>query len=301
MTLPSRRTWNPDATPPGATLAPNERLLLRRIEERVRSGEFELPQLPSTVHKVMSLAANPKSEVDEIVEVISSDPVLSSELLKAANSVLYGGRTACDSLRDAVMRLGLRGVRGVVLTLSMRSAILRDPRLMTYATEVWRQSIAVAHLARHLSGPAGVEPESAYLMGLTHDIGKVALLSLVSKETRNAGRLSGAFLGTLFVQFHEQCGSRMAEEWSLPPEIVSIAGCHHAFAENPDHPRQAALVSLAHKMDLFVSQALELDYRRLHRAEEMEVLGIPRNARAGLLRDGLPLLETTEQFVRSAA
>jgi len=64
---------------PGAALGAQEPLLLRRIEPRVADGELELPQLPSSVHEVMGLVANSKTDRNEIVEVIGSDPVLSSE------------------------------------------------------------------------------------------------------------------------------------------------------------------------------------------------------------------------------
>lgn len=293
--------WNPDSAAHKSHLSQTEIELLERIERRVQAGDFELPQLPSTAQKIMNLAANPKFEMDEVVEVIASDPVLSSEVLKVANSVIYGGRVACESLRDAIMRVGLRGVRSVMLTLSMRSAILRDPHLMILAIEIWRQSNSVAHLARHLADRARIEPESAYLLGLTHDIGKVALLSLVAEHTRRQGQISAAFLGTLFVRFHEDVGSRMAEEWGLPPEIVSVAGCHHVYMRNEQFPREAALVSLAHKIDLSVSQGQKKAFSELVTTGEMDVLGIDEGIRVGLLKEALTLLRDTDRFTGSAA
>ena len=266
----------------------------------MKTGKFELPQLPSTLQKVTSLTANAGVEMDAIVNVISTDPVLSSELLKTANSVLYGGRVACEGLRDAVMRLGMRGLRGIVMTFTMRTAILRDPRLTTHAKEVWRQALSVARLARHLAPHARIDPDHAYLMGLTHDIGKVALLAMVSRHTRESGKLSGAFLGTLFVRFHERIGAKMASEWNLPEEIVSIAGRHHDFARNPTHPREAALVSLAHRMDLFATQGEEQGYRLLSRSDEMDLLEIPREDRMNILSEALPLLRETEAMATAA-
>lgn len=299
--LTGRRTWNPDATVAGATLAPNERLLLRRLEQRVADGGFELPQLQSTVLEIVSLAANPKASMDEIVVVVERDPALSSEVLKTANSVMYAGHVQSESLRDAVVRLGMRGVRSIVLTISMRSAILSDRALASYATEIWRQALSVGQISRHLARAAKMDPEHAYLMGLTHDIGKVALLALLTKETRNVGRLSGTFLGTLFVRNHEAVGSAMAREWHLPQEVTSIAGCHHAFSSNVQYPREAALVSLAHRIDLFASQNMGQEYRRLARAREFEVLGISPADRFRLLNTALSSFENADEMVREAA
>ena len=72
-----------------------------------------MPQLPSTNLAAIEVASDPSADVAELVELISSDPLLCSELLKTANSVLYATHVPAESMHDAVMRIGLRALRSL--------------------------------------------------------------------------------------------------------------------------------------------------------------------------------------------
>lgn len=257
--------------------------LMDRIAVRIETRDFSLPKLPSTHMTVMDLAANPKVQVEDIVQALSRDLVLSSEILKTSNSVLMGAHTPADTLHDAVMRLGMRSLRSMILSMSMRGALLRDPAIELYAKEVWRQSTSVAKLARVIGTAIKIDPEHAFLLGLMHDIGKVALLAILAEEISSTHQLSSALIGDAFRRFHEQAGVAMAESWQLTEELISVAGCHHNIRTNKDHPRAAALVCLAHKMDLFLTMGSEDGFQSLMDSDEMEFLELSHEARVRLL------------------
>lgn len=258
-----------------------------RIQHRIEDGKITLSQLPSTSIAIMELAAKPTAEVEDVVQIIESDPVLSSELLKTANSILYGGRIPTESIRNAVMRIGMRSLRSMILGLSMRSALLREPNVKLFGEKVWRQAFTVASISRSIADRVGFEPERAFLLGLLHDIGKVALLDTLSKELSDDVRVTPALVGRLFLECHELAGRRMAEIWKLSDELVSVAGQHHDFAANEEHPRSAALVSVAHKMELFLSLGADHEFQALAESAEFEVLGISPQAARELLAQGL--------------
>lgn len=257
-----------------ALLANSEEELLHRLSERIEAGQLEIPQLPRTSMAALELANRPSVEVRQLVEAIERDPLITSELLRIANSALYATQAEASSLQQAVMRIGLKSVRTVVFGAAMKGSLAATKRLNEYAEEVWRQAQSVALVSRALGEQAGIDREQAYLFGLLHDLGKIALLGMLQREMRDLGRLTPALVGRTFHGFHERAGQVMAEAWKLPPEIVSIAGCHHDYAANAEHPREAALAKLAHEVDLRLSLRDESGLRAMVESPALEALGI---------------------------
>jgi len=256
------------------SLEAQERMLFRRIARRLEAGNLELPPIPATSTAVLDLAARANAEVSEVVRVISSDPVLSSELLRTANSVLYGAHEPVETIHEAVMRVGLRTLRSMVLSFSMRNSVINQESLAEHAEEVWRQSFSVGSIARAIAPQLGMEPERAFLIGMLHDIGKVALIAIVNREAPRDFQVGPTFLSKLFHQYHERAGRVMARKWNLSDELVSVAGQHHRFQDNEEHPRSAALASLAHRLDLFLSIAPHCEYHGRFDCPELRFLQV---------------------------
>ena len=264
-------------------LEEKERELLARICARIAKGDLELPQLPSTSMAVIDMTSKNSAEISDIVDMIESDPVLSSELVKTANSALYSGTEAAETISQAVMRLGLRNLRTLMFSLSMRSAVLRDKRLAHYAEEVWRQSYSTASIARAIAKPIGVDPDRAFLLGLLADIGKVSLLAMLRKEIPRGTEVSPVLVGRIFYLFHETAGEKLAQAWNLPADIVAVAGCHHRFEENQRDPKDAALVSMALRLDILLTQDQSVEYRNAAHAPEMDYLKLTTEQRREVL------------------
>jgi putative nucleotidyltransferase with HDIG domain len=231
----------------------------------------------------MEMTSKNTSSVSDVVELIAHDAVISSELLRFANSALYASQHPCTTLRDAVVRLGMRATRSMIMAVSMRTMLLRDKAFREIATEVWRQSQSAGQIARAIAPRIGMEPESAYLIGLLHDIGKIALLETVRREVRDRFEIRPCLIGRVFFLQHERAGARIAREWKLPEELVSVAGCHHRYERNPDFARSAALAKLSHTLDLVLSIGGISEASRLEGLEDWDFLGVDRDARPEML------------------
>ena len=109
---------------PGDGLIDSEEDILRTIGERIEAGKFDVPSLPQTIMTALDLTSNPLAEVGDIVGAIEKDPVLSAELLKTANSVMFAGVREAQTHREAVVRLGQRNLRTLILSLAMRELSL---------------------------------------------------------------------------------------------------------------------------------------------------------------------------------
>ncbi len=262
---------------------PGEEALLAEVAAAVAKGEFDLPLIPSTHIALLDLTSDPDADVGKMDRLISTDVALTAALLKTANSVLYAGTRRAETVRGAVLRVGLRGLRSVLLSLSVRSVLFKTNELAPLAEEVWRQSQSVATNARALAVPLGLDPERYYVLGLLHDVGKVPLLDILRRLAPRDRELRAPFIGLVFDRYHEEVGGKLAAAWNLPEEIVSVAGCHHDFERNETHRRSAALVHLAHAQDLFLSSGRPSEYAALATSAAMAELGLAAPMRTGLL------------------
>ncbi|MEM7516573.1 MAG: HDOD domain-containing protein [Planctomycetota bacterium] len=273
---------NVDLIQRDAHLAEADRALIAQIGKKVDSGKLELPQLPSTSSAVIAMSNDPKAEIGDIVELIRSDPTLSTDLLKTANSAAYSGQAQIETIRDAVARLGMRRLRSLIFAASMRSVMKGPKVIMDYASELWRQSNSVAAISRNIASMVGLDGEKTFLVGLLHDVGKIPVLRMLCDEARQRGDMDPMIVGTAFHRFHEKAGQAMAEAWNLSDELCAVAGCHHDFESNEGFAQTAALVNLAHKLDLYLSAGDSASFRDPGLYDELSFLGLDKQQVAKL-------------------
>jgi HD-like signal output (HDOD) protein len=192
----------------------------------------------------------------ELARGIRQDPALAGGVLKIANSAAYGARGEIFSIDQALLRIGLRQTGRLALALSLHNMIPRNPGEDPQA--YWRHLLGAATAAsvvvRRQPDLAGdIDEESAYLLGLFHDVGLLVLAGQYAKEyraTRHAARASKQpyhvvereVLGT----DHGEMGALIAMSWGLPDHVVETIRVHHSVATaDPEVRRRVELVQLA--------------------------------------------------------
>jgi HD-like signal output (HDOD) protein len=183
--------------------------------------------------RAQRMLADPNTEIDEVEELVGSDPALASALLRAANSAAFGAREEITTIREAALRLGIRRTGQLVIVFSQHRAYqMREPRLRRMAELLWRHSTASAlgadWLARRV-GLAQAEPH-AMLAGLLHDVGMLFMLSVLDDVLeKSAGvRYSDALLVEVVNGLHCEQGDRLLESWSIPEVYRDVVRRHHA-------------------------------------------------------------------------
>ena len=258
--------------------------LVKRVEARVLEERYDLPHIPSTHVTLLDLIADPETDLRKVEQQVAADMVLTASMLRVANSVMYGGTRLVDSVRGAILRIGLRGLRSMLYSQSVKSVIFRGRGLVPFAEEIWRQACSVAVTSRNMAVPLCLDPERTYTLGLLHDIGKIPLLSILRKEAPPSFQFHAPFVGAVLNQFHEQVGERLTTTWNLPQEIVAVTACHHAYADNLEFSQSAALVNLAHRQDLVLSSGDQQHFEELAADPAMEALLLAEPHRAPLLQ-----------------
>ncbi|MGA2136062.1 MAG: HDOD domain-containing protein [Bryobacteraceae bacterium] len=207
-----------------------------------------IPAFPPIVLRLLDLLARDDVEIRELVALISSDPAFSAQILKVANSPLFGYRGQIDSLQSALVVLGLRRVRALSMTVATSNhmkAVLHIEEL----SRCWRHMLACALLTDELAHNCGAFEDRAYTAGLLHDVGRLGLLLAYPKEyaelLRDAGRNALELLDcesqTLGMD-HCAAGRVLAEQWNLPPDFQIVAARHH----DPQNNSEVDLLTLVH-------------------------------------------------------
>ena len=81
-----------------------------------------LPPLPESVIKIETLFAKGDPNIDDVVRIIESDPVLTTDILSKVNAPYYGFSKNIVSILQAVTLFGSTQIRAIVLS----SALQRD-------------------------------------------------------------------------------------------------------------------------------------------------------------------------------
>jgi HD-like signal output (HDOD) protein len=219
------------------------------LKQQDRKGLLaRIPAFPPIVLRLLDLLARDDVEIRELVALISSDPAFSAQILRVANSPIFGFRARIDSLQSALVVLGLRRVRSLCMTVATSNhmkAALRIEEL----SRCWRHMLACALLTEELARSCHAFEERAYTAGLLHDVGRLGLLLAYPAEyaglLRNSGRNVLELLDCEREELgmdHCEAGRLLAVEWSLPEDFQIIAARHH----DPQNNSEVDLLTLVH-------------------------------------------------------
>lgn len=213
-----------------------------------------LPAFPPVAGRLLELLGDDQAPIDEAVDLIRSDAALSADLLRRANSPLYGCAARIDTLRQCLTILGFDEIRKVVITLAT-SSFAGDAIRIPELHRCWRHTLAVAVLSEELAKAAAFVPDKAYTAGLMHDIGRLGILVAKPKEYSALLRKAEAdgevedsiYLLELereaFGVDHAEAGRWLTEQWRMPVELQLVAGRHHDRLQGED----GDLLSVVHR------------------------------------------------------
>ena len=252
-----------------------------------------LPSLPLTVVALGEAVQDERCTVDRILGILSKDPSLSATLLRLANSALYATEGSAMDLRTAVLRLGF----DAVANLGTGAAVIKTLRggIHLNALKLWQHSVAVGLTAKGvcLLAKRHGQAETAFLTGLLHDIGKIALDTCYPEEY--ALVLQQVAEGAFFVDAeravlgmdHAEAGALLAADWSFPQAIVEVIRDHHA-------PRpEDFLPNLIHLADLLVRTRIPMGPADEHLLLALDELPAFKAVLAGALHKDLDVERLT--------
>lgn len=247
--------------------------LTAMIVERVKSIETT-PSIPAVFLPLLGLLNAPPERVklDEVVKLVSYDNAIAAQCLRVASSPLFGLAKSPESIKGAVLTLGLRRVETILLTCCLGQAF-PTAKWVLDPTVFWRHSLGCAMVCRKFSEKlSAVDGDKAYMAGLLHDIGFMVNCMAFAEEFAKAmeralqdqipfDQAEQATMGFT----HCETGRALAEKWRLPEDIIQVIAHHHT----PELSESAQpLVALVHLSDLLCRvRGLGYGYYERHKVD----------------------------------
>ena len=193
-----------------------------------------LPPLPGSVIRISGMLADINISQRQIAQAIGLDPVLSTRILRLANSPIYALREQVTNLETAVSAIGNTSISQVISISGVSDAFGRRVLSSPAGQEIWAHSLATAIAATEICRIKRFSGEdSVFSFGLLHDIGKLILLRAdtplyvrLLERSSLEGNLPEIERET-FGFDHAELGAAAAESWGLPPLVCDIIRYHH--------------------------------------------------------------------------
>lgn len=216
--------------------------------EQVCERALRLPCSPAILPRLISVLVATDSSADDIADIIKVDSSLAAATLRLANSAFFTGGVPCETVADAVVRLGQRELyRLAALALVSRwdaGSARGEPG------DFCRHALCTALAAEVLAETSErVDPQTAYTAGLVCDMGKLAVAHACApwfpqlRELCARGGITWLQAEQeLFGFTHAVVGGRLLKAWSFPPLLVTAA----EYCEQPAEAPEEARALLAH-------------------------------------------------------
>ncbi len=185
---------------------------------------------PLAAQQALTACRDPNASLGQILESFHQDPALTQLLLKHANSPFYATGSGCSSLIEAAQRVGLTGLHSVLMAATVEGLLCRPGgEYGAMVHQVWTHMVRTAPLARRLARATRLPHETAYTLGLLHDLGKLIVfdrLTALRAATHHTARIGRGFLREVLIRTHGPMGGLAALEWNLDPAASRAIATH---------------------------------------------------------------------------
>ena len=274
-------------------------LFVQALATELSSGKVQLPGFPDIAARVQQVLSDENVSTERVVKVLSTEPVLATQLLTIANSVALNpsGRQVTD-LRTAVARVGLNNVRTATVAHAVR--LLRGaPELKPIAHQLealWHRNVLIASLCYVVARKRSrINPDTALLTGLLHGVGR---LCIMTRAVRHPTLFTNPSTYHLIERdWHLSIAVELLTNWGIPSEIVAAVRDAEDYSREPGE--QATLTDVlmaANMIAVYTGQPEFLEARlqsvkaiaRLELTREScETLIVESAAEISALRDAL--------------
>jgi HD-like signal output (HDOD) protein len=193
------------------------------LTEEFAAGAVHLPGIPDAVLQVQRVLNDERVDVEQIVQAVSAEPQLATQVLRIANSASFN--SAARQIRDmrlAVQRIGNPLVRAAALSFGVQQLRNSDEmrRVRDRISAQWRRGVVVGAIGKALSAQLRMaSPDTALFAGLLHVVGRLYVLTRLN---RTPWLLDQAGLAErLMEQLGGPASAALLESWQMPAEITA--------------------------------------------------------------------------------
>lgn len=267
-----------------------------------------IPSIPQVAARFLEIVQDPDFDYRDVVEVLSADAGTASEILRLANSSLFGVTRHVSSLPHALTLLGLRRVRSLVLGRYIVESIDHKRPTCVNIGYFWQRSLITGVLAAQFTRLA--EPnlqEEAFIAGLLADVGVIVLDETMPTDygplaaqyrphgPADLARQEVAQIGIS----HGHASALVLEHWQLPEIVCEAVSSHPWELEEATASPLARWVGAADLLAKHLSEEVHEPAVAARVAEEIQrALRISPSMLAQILHDIEPQIQEFGEMLR---
>ncbi len=207
----------------------------------------DLPSPTGVAMEIVQLAGNENTKLEELSDVIETDPATASRILKYVNSPLAGLKNEIASIQHAITLLGMVRVKDIALSFSLVNAGSQNSCPNFDYADFWQEASARAAAIRHLAHRLKCcQPDEAFTCGLLSRIGCLGFATACPQAYSTALAMVpkndvDALLKIeeeMFDINHRDFGAELLTDWLVPRHI-----CEAIRKQGIDLPRYDATQS----------------------------------------------------------
>lgn len=196
-----------------------------------------IPSMPLVATRCYEMTQDPHCDYRKLVDLLATDPGIAADVLRLANSALFGVTRQVSSLQQAIALLGTKRIRELVMARYLVQKIQEMPTDLVDFSYFWRRSLTTAILAAKLAETVlSAQRDEAFIGGLLADVGVVVMARALPKkygpiaqQYRPHGSddwMHGEY--NLMGVTHGEVSALVLEQWNLPENVVDAVRYHHA-------------------------------------------------------------------------
>lgn len=226
------------------------------MTEEILKRIKQLPPLPETAMQIEAVYQDPNSTFNDMVKIIEKDPLLTADILKAANSPLYGFSREINSVSQAVGLFGMGTVRGFALASIVKKSFAIDLSPYSLSEAAFAEISKKQHILtttwclRKENRLMGTLSPAAFLV----EIGKVIIAQIVATDGKTdifqhtlaeLGGDSDAAEKEIVDVTTPEVSAKIFEHWKFEENLTNvIAHCNNPQnAASDDNKRSAAILN----------------------------------------------------------
>jgi putative nucleotidyltransferase with HDIG domain len=282
---------------------------MQAISDYVRNLRY-LPPAPRVVPELMRLINQPDADSSRIVNLISYDPSLTTNVLRISNSAYFGAATPISNLQDAVTRLGFQQIYQLVAAAT--GAKILGASQEGYGMEqgdLWKHSVTAAAAAQLIARQRNENENVVFTATLLHDIGKTILsdslkgaYSKIVAETEGNGHSLLEAETKLFGINHAELGGQLLQHWNFSPDIIAAVSFHHTPKNARAYQRLASCVYMGNMVACFMGHGYgHVAFAQRARTEVLADLEMTEQSVPQLMMETFEQMQLIEAFFSSAA
>ena len=211
--------------------------LRRSTVDELKQLMARLPVYPAVAMRLYALLSDSRVSLGTLEQLAKSDQVLAGKLIRASNSAFYSPVVPICTISKAIGYVGTEDARRILLASALQPL---------FATETmrkqWEHSLQSAAYAERIADLSnGVDKAEAFLLGLLHDAGRLALSLLPTAVSDSIDRLCDRGCPATVAESvvcgvdHAEAGAHVLAFWKFPASAVEAVRHHHRpeLSESP--------------------------------------------------------------------